>query len=582
MSTRRAAADAPLHDNRYMSDPDFVEMRGISGNSVAAKAALISEKKRRELIFFLQSLTVEQRGAHTLAADLLKKYPARIGTLSMHDFGIKPGQRYNAEQVRAVRKELRFAIPAGMGSWGERSYWKKKFPLKEETDSEEDSSAYGDPRGFVEMLLDRGEAPRSPQRTGNPKAPTSYPAEAFVQICREHVEKALPKFLVELCVNPRMEVVADDEPGGVVRLDRQELLTRWTSEVKESECGPARLPGFQDIVGALFDYQQQYEAQARQEYAMTTIGRKVFEALDYTLKTECMVLIEGDSGVGKSEAEKAWCDLHRGQARYVKLKGINTKRAFFTALAKPLGVGHTANMSPEKIQVRVESFLEKSGIMLVIDEAQYCWPQGRRIYKEPELINWLNTACANEGIPVALVATQDFTARRQAVEEQTGWNSFQLRRRLRQVFKLPATPTNADLAMVARKLLPQATDAMVGYIAGYAVASKGRMQAVVDAIDDARLLAQDAGRERISAADLKRAIEDFRAPSDAAQKRVFAPAAKRGRQRVAPSAPDDEPQPCSAGAATLPPSRGSAVADEFPSDESTITNRLRGHELAET
>ena len=43
MSTRRADDNAPLHDNRYMSDPDFVEMRGISGSSVAAKAARISE-----------------------------------------------------------------------------------------------------------------------------------------------------------------------------------------------------------------------------------------------------------------------------------------------------------------------------------------------------------------------------------------------------------------------------------------------------------------------------------------------------------------------------------------------------------
>ena len=181
-----------------------------------------------------------------------------------------------------------------------------------------------------------------------------------------------------------------------------------------------------------------------------------------------------------------------------------------------------------------------------------------------------------------LVATQDFTARRQAVETQTGWNSFQLRRRIRRVFKLPAVPTNADLAMVARKLLPHATDAMVHYIVGYALTSKGYMQAVVDAIDDARLLAQEAGRERITSADLKRSIEDFRAPSDAAQKRVFAPTAKRGRKHAFTIAADDEPQPGNTTAADLPPSRGRAAANEFPSDESTTTNRLRGHELAET
>ena len=266
----------------------------------------------------------------------------------------------------------------------------------------------------------------------------------------------------------------------------------------------------------------------------------------------------------------------------IELKGINTKRPFFSALAKPLGVGHTAHMSPERIQARVESFLEKSGIMLVIDEAQYCWPQGRRIYKEPEFINWLNTACANEGIPVALVATQDFTARRQAVEAQTGWNSFQLRRRIRQVVKLPAVPTNDDLSMVARKLLPYGSEAMINYVVGYALTSKGYLQAVADAIDDARLLAQDAGRERITVTDLKRSIKDFRAPSDAAQKRVFAPAEKRGRIPRFNAAAELEPQDGGTDAAALPQAGRRSAADEFPSDEFTTTNRLSGQELVET
>ena len=58
------------------------------------------------------------------------------------------------------------------------------------------------------------------------------------------------------------------------------------------------------------------------------------------------------------------------------------------------------------------------------------------------------------------------------------------------------------------------------------------MQAVVDTIDDARLLAEDAGRQRITVTDLKRAIAEIRVPSDAAQQRVFAPAEKRDGKRT--------------------------------------------------
>ena len=81
------------------------------------------------------------------------------------------------------------------------------------------------------------------------------------------------------------------------------------------------------------------------------------------------------------------------------------------------------------------------------------------------------------------------------------------------------------------------------------------MQAVVDTIDDAHLLAEDAGRQRITVTDLKRAIAEIRVPSDAAQKRVFAPAEERDGKADA--------QPGSDEAAKMPPPRGSFAADEF-------------------
>ena len=184
-------------------------------------------------------------------------------------------------------------------------------------------------------------------------------------------------------------------------------------------------------------------------------------------------------------------------------------------------------------------------------------------------------------MPVAIVATEEFTTQRRKVEQQSTWESFQLRRRIRRVFQLPAVPTKDDLAMVARKILPYGTDAMINFIVGYALACSGHMQAVVDAIDDARLLALDAGRERITAADIKQAITEIRGPSDAAQKRVFAPAEKR-RRRPQLRAAAPAPPPRSAAAADLPPPPRRVPADDFLSDESAPTNRMSGHKLAET
>ena len=341
------------------------------------------------------------------------------------------------------------------------------------------------------------------------------------------------------------------------------------------------MPYFPTVLTALFEYQRRYEERARQAFAMTSIGKEVFAALDYAAKTGRMVLVLGNSGVGKTESARTWWTLNRGRALYVQLTGINKSRAFFGAIAKAAGLPCTASLSPEKMQFRVERFLESSRLLLLLDEGQYLWPQGVRVRCHPELVNWLNTACANKGVPVAIVATEEFTTQRRRIEDQTAWPSFQLRRRLRRVFPLPAVPTKDDLAMVARKLLPDGPDAMINFIVGYALACSGHMQAVVDAIDDARLLALDAGRERITAADIKKAITEIRGPSDAAQKRVFAPAEKR-RRRPQLRAAAPEPPPSSADAADLPPHPRRLPADDFLSDESAPTNRMSGHKLAET
>jgi len=594
MSTRRAAEGAALHHNRYMSDPEFVEMRGISGTAVATKAAYLTDPEQRALLFLILSLSIEQQGTKRLANELIEMFADRIGTPAMFRFGVKPGQIYKARQVKIVRHEVErgvtFSDSETLQAIGEeypsridapeenpRDY-KGQFPLKGEYEIARTGGIdLLDFEAVAEAARDDAEENRRRQADAA-KHPESYPASLFVDHCRRHVAERLPEFLVELCINPRMEMRAEDAPVNVSRSDICEGLP----EVRPDEFRPASMRYFPGVLDALFEYKRRYEERARQAFAMTSIGKEVFAALDYSAKTRRMVLVEGHSGVGKTESVRAWWTLNRGRALYVQLTGINRSRAFFGAIAKAAGLPCTASLSPEKMQFRVERFLESSRLLLLIDEGQYLWPQSSRVTSHPELVNWINTACANKCVPVAIVATEDFSARRRAVEEQTNWNSFQLRRRIRRVFPLPAVPTTNDLTIVARKILPYGTDAMINFIVGYALTCSGYMQAVVDTIDDARLLAEDAGRDRITVADIKLAITEIRAPSDAAQKRVFAPAEKRGRKPRLGSAAAPEPQPDSADAADLPPPRRSIPADDFLSDESAPTNRLSGHELAET
>ncbi len=71
MNTRYAPVGAPISFERYMSSPEFAELRGIPGTAVAAKAQLYPDARKRSLLFFLQSLSFKRRRLATCGADVV-------------------------------------------------------------------------------------------------------------------------------------------------------------------------------------------------------------------------------------------------------------------------------------------------------------------------------------------------------------------------------------------------------------------------------------------------------------------------------------------------------------------------------
>jgi len=66
-STRTAKPGGPLHDNRFMSSHNYEDLRGISGNAVAVKAAMLNHPCKSSLLFFLHSMSHEQGGLKRLS-----------------------------------------------------------------------------------------------------------------------------------------------------------------------------------------------------------------------------------------------------------------------------------------------------------------------------------------------------------------------------------------------------------------------------------------------------------------------------------------------------------------------------------
>lgn len=495
-STRKAPDNSPLSQERYMSSPEYAELRGISGTAVTPRVAILNDSRIRSLIWWLQARSLEEGGLRRIARELMERNADRIGSPSMHRFGMKPGQVYSDEQVREVRKEL----PDASG-----------FPLRGEILDWDYLSGVG----F--RTVTRTECDEDTWKESQ-KHPVSYPAERFIEICSGR-EDGLVSFLMDFCVNPRL--VCEDSKADEKERRRYSHKLQIAFPDQEVKTAAASLWWFRDIVGALLEYEASEGKAICENFVLTKIGAKVWETLDFVVRSRRMAGVLGWEGRGKSEAVKTWCRIHSGEARYVDLSGINSKTSVFRAIAKALGIASSYSRTATEMQARIEDVLQRSGLAVIFDEAHFMWPQSARIYNRPELIDWIDTALANHDVPVGLITTPQFIDCVKRAEDQVGWNWRQFRRRVRRWVVLPDQNTDEDLEKVARKLLPGITRAGIALALNYAKVdmeeSPSRdISGLGDIALEARLIAQDDGRENITYEDVETAMNEHLMPSDEA------------------------------------------------------------------
>jgi DNA transposition AAA+ family ATPase len=364
--------------------------------------------------------------------------------------------------------------------------------------------------------------------------------------CRQEAREKLPHLLIELCINPRLEVKA----GQAHQPSHREFASDGAAKFETPT-----LAVFDDVIAALFELQRASRAALPDTFAETQISRKVFSTLDYALKTRRMVLIEGREGIGKTEAARAWCAQHEGEAHFVSASGICNSKSLFTEISRALGIG-VGQRKTTDLQGRLESVLKRTGTLLVIDEAHFLFGYSERMYSRPYLLDWLHTLY-NHGLRLALLCTPQLLRFMTRAEQQVGWNSGQFKRRVKRWALLPDHPSEGDFKSVARKLLPDADDRAREAAVLYAVTSKRNMSALVDVCDEAKLIAAEAGRSRITLADMRSAISDYRLPSDNAMYRT-----------VEPPRPKRPGRPDRLTAMPLPPP-GSDTATALPAREIT-------------
>jgi hypothetical protein len=341
-------------------------------------------------------------------------------------------------------------------------------------------------------------------------------ARALLERFSTYGEEELADLLVECCINPKAVIQFSDEPSS-----------------SQPHFSLLKI----EIADALREFQDRYEANVKSDFVLTTIGKEIFETLDHALAIGKMVVIEGESGSGKTTAAEAWCSQHEGRARFVSLSGITHKTGFFRQLATAIGLSASRRKGSD-MQVKVEEFFRKSRLMLVIDEAHYLFPRLQQRESSPVLVDWINTALVNNNVPVALFCTDQFAKLKARVEKQTGWTSEQFEHRVKRYKRLPSTPTKEDLEAVAAKLLALRWNSeeqkrttsgaaphpdFIRVVVGYALTCKMRLPAVAATVEEARFQARKNGRSQVVATDIRTALFDYQIPSDQALQQAFEP-----------------------------------------------------------
>ena len=61
-----------------MSSPEFAELRAISGTAVAKRCALLVSPAKRQLLWFIQGMSLAEGGLRNSRGELVKMFPKRL------------------------------------------------------------------------------------------------------------------------------------------------------------------------------------------------------------------------------------------------------------------------------------------------------------------------------------------------------------------------------------------------------------------------------------------------------------------------------------------------------------------------
>lgn len=328
----------------------------------------------------------------------------------------------------------------------------------------------------------------------------------------ENFSQSLPDRLAEFCLNP------------AVGLEYPELLA------------------------IVRDLKKEFTRQAESEFAHTELSRVVWSEILSAHQMGGAALLHNSSGSGKSFSAKAFCAAYPGRARYVTVPATNDATGFWRAIADSVGSASGQSFKCQQIRDRVIQTLSGGDLVLVLDNCQFLFPVSDYRYALPNRVNWV-LELAESGVPVVMIAASKLFDTLGFVEARTGWSRNKFVNQLNLV-ELPASLAKEDVQTVAAAVLPDGDKAAQRKLADYMIVAQGYLHSGTPTAQRARRIATSHNRDRVTLADMDKALESWGKPAfksmDAALKRADA-AAARCKGKVRNWRPDTEAQTAAKG-----------------------------------
>jgi len=484
--------------------PDLITGGGLPAHLVARRCLTLPSAEERELVWFLQELSMRSgRNSHhacdkfkswpwetpgfsgggieRVAADLLNLFPEQIGTPSMCRAKKNRTGSYSSAEVKAIRSEIPHLRAADYRVKGEAIMEMHERDMNLE-DAKRRAEFY----------------------------PETYPVMTFMEMVERGLSN-LPAFIKSLCLDTSLDL------------------------------STSRLWYVNDVMGVLRQYKRRFEAAVAGQIVETEITRSVHQTLKLALASRGMVLIEGNPREGKSKSSQFWCQQRLGRVRYVQLESSTDESSFFRQIARALGTPCNPELKAFEMRAYIQEALGSGDLLLVIDEADHLWPRTVRPIKAPARIEWVNTALKNRDIPVAMVGTTKFSECIHVFDTRCKvWASEQFKGRLADHLRLQGDLSSEDLRAIAQFFLPSASEGMVNLLAALAMKDEGYVATIERAVQKASFLADQRGEGKVTASILKEVCEEIMGRVPAGE--LAAPAALPKNSRCnAPAAPAQSP-----------------------------------------